>query len=146
MGATLSYTVRGRGLNARSYYLNLQTTIHTAPHVLRSDMRFEEIDVNECYVRGVITLIGGLELHIAEYVVTEPNVTRPKYRYHLQTSDGRLISRWDNAPHHPAVPTFPDHRHDGQGGVEPSAAMNVPDVLEAVLQVITPSLSGDGRP
>ena len=77
MGATLSYTVRGQGLNARRYYLNLQTTIHTAPHVLRSD---------------------------------------------------------------------PDHRHDGQGGVEPSPAMDVPDVLEAVLQVITPSLSGDDRP
>jgi len=104
--------------------------------VLRSDVRFEEIDVNECYVRGVLTLIGGFELHIAEYVVTDPILTRPKYRYHLQTSDGRLISRWDNAPHHPTVSTFPDHRHDDRDGIHPAPSMNVPDVLDAVLQFI----------
>jgi hypothetical protein len=118
-------------LNARDYYLILQSAIHTAPHVLRSDVRFEEIDVNECYVRGILTLTGG-----SEYVVTEPVLTRPKYRYHLQTSDGKLVSRWDNAPHHPSVSTFPDHRHDDQGGVHPASSMNVPDVLDAVLQYI----------
>jgi hypothetical protein len=85
-------------VNAREYYLGLQTTIHAAPHVLGSDVRFEEIDVNECYVRGVLALIGGFELHVAEYIVTEPDVQRPKYRYHLQTSSGKLVSRWDNAP------------------------------------------------
>ena len=123
-------------MNARDYYLSLQNAIHAAPHVLRSDMRFEEIDVNECYVRGILTLTGGFELHIAEYVVTETVLTRPKYRYHLQTSDGKLVSRWDNAPHNPTVSTFPDHRHDDQGGVHPASSMNVPDVLDAVLQFI----------
>lgn len=129
-------------MNARDYYLGLQNAVHAAPHVLRSDMQFEEIDTNECYVRGTITLIGGLELHIAEYVVTEPDITRPKYRYHLQTSDGRFVSRWDNAPHHLAVSTFPDHRHDDQGGVHPSPPMSVPGALDAALQFIMPPLSG----
>jgi len=123
-------------LNARDYYLSLQNAIHAAPHVLRSDVRFEEIDVNECYVRGILTLIGGFELYIAEYVVTEPVLTRPKYRYHLQTSDGRLVSRWDNAPHHPTVSTSPDHRHDDQGGAHPASSMNVSNVLDAVLQFV----------
>ena len=128
-------------MNARGYYLGLQAAIHAAPYVLSSDVRFEEIDVNECYVRGVLTLIGGFELHVAEYVVTEPDVQRPKYRYHLQTSSGELVSRWDNAPHHPTVPTFPDHRHDDQGQVHPTSPMNVPDVLDAVWQFIIPSSS-----
>jgi len=57
-------------LNARDYYLGVQTVIHAASHVVRSDVRFEEIDVNECYVRGTLALIGGFELHIAEYVIT----------------------------------------------------------------------------
>ena len=123
-------------MNARDYYLSLQNAIHAAPHVLRSDVRFEEIDVNECYVRGILTLTGGFELHIAEYVVTEPVLTRPKYRYHLQTSAGKLVSRWDNAPHHPTVSAFPGHCHDDQGGVHPASSMNVPNVLDAVLQFI----------
>ena len=123
-------------MNARDYSLSLQDAIHAAPHVFRSDVRFEEIDVNECYVRGVLILIGGFELHIAEYVVTEPVLTRPKYRYHLQTSDGKLVSRWDNVPHHPDVATFPDHRHDDQDGVHPTSPVSVPDVLDAVLRFI----------
>jgi hypothetical protein len=128
-------------LNARTYYLSLQSAIHAAPHVLRSDIRFEEIDFNECYVRGVLVLTGDFELHIAEYVVTEPDVQRPKYRYHLQASGGELVSRWDNAPHHPTVSTFPDHRHDDQGKVHPTPPMSVPEVLDAVLQFITLSSS-----
>ncbi len=123
-------------MNARDYYLQLQYVIHTAPHVLRSNVQFEAIDLNECYIRGIITLMGDFELHIAEYVVTEPAVTRPKYRYHLQTLAGELVSRWDNAPHHPAISTFPDHRHGGDGNICPSAVMNIPDVLIAVLQFI----------
>lgn len=123
-------------MNARDYYSSLQDAIHAAPYVIRSDVRFEEIDVNECYVRGVLTLMGDFELHIAEYVVTEPTLTRPKYRYHLQTFRGELVSRWDNAPHHTDVSTFPDHRHDDQGEVHPAFPMNVSDVLGAVLQFI----------
>ncbi len=123
-------------MNARDYYLSLQNTIHAAAHVLSSDVRFEEIDINECYVRGVLVLIGGFELHIAEYVVSEPLLTRLKYRYHLQTSGGKLISRWDNAPHHPDVSTFPNHRHDDHGGVHPAPPMNVSDILNAVLQFL----------
>jgi hypothetical protein len=136
MGAALPYLVRGPALNAHDYYLDLQDAIHAAPHVVRSDVRFEEIDINECYVRGVLSLMGGFELHIAEYVVTGSVVTRTKYRYHLQASDGKLVSRWDNAPHHSDVATFPDHRHDDQDGIHPSPPVSIPDVLDAVLQFI----------
>ncbi|MEW6667273.1 MAG: DUF6516 family protein [Thermodesulfobacteriota bacterium] len=125
-------------MNARDYYLSLQAAIHAAPHVLRSDMRFEEIDINECYVRGVLSFIAGFELHISEYVVSEPTVTRLKYRYHLQASDGGLVSRWDNAPHHPEISGFPDHRHGKYGEIHSASPMNVPAVLDAVLQLITP--------
>ena len=128
-------------MNARDYYLGLQAAIHTAPHVLSSDVRFEEIDVDECYVRGVLALVGGFELYVAEYVVTEPDVQRPKYRYHLQTSGGELVSRWDNAPHHPTVSTFPDHRHDDRGQVHPTPPVNISDILDAVLPFIIPSSS-----
>lgn len=126
-------------MNAREYYLGIQAAIHAAPHVLRSDLSFEEIDVNECYLRGVLLLVGNLALHIAEYVITEPVVKREKYRYHLQTADDKLISRWDNVAHHPAVSTFPNHRHDAQGNVQTSSAMSIPQVLEAVLPFIPSS-------
>lgn len=128
-------------MNAREYYRDLQEAIHAAPHVLHSDLRFEIVDEHECYTSGRILLVGGFELHIAEYVVTTPVVTRPKYRYHLQTSEGQLVSRWDNATHHHDIATFPDHQHDHQGRVLPSPPMDIPGVMNAVLPLILPASS-----
>ena len=45
---------------------------------------YSEIDVNQCYLRGTLTLSNGYQLHIAEYVITDPSIVRTKYRYHLQ--------------------------------------------------------------
>lgn len=124
-------------MNARDDYLTIQAVIHAAPHVLRSEVRFDEIDVNECYIRGTLYLLGDLELHIAEYVITEPGVQRLKYRYHLQTAeDTILISRWDNVAHHPQIRTFPHHRHDQSGEVHPSPPMDITKLLDAVLAFI----------
>jgi Family of unknown function (DUF6516) len=126
-------------VNARDYYLSLQAAIQAAPQVISSTVRFEEIDANEGYLNGVIELIGGFELHLAEYFMLGPAVDRVKYRYHLQAADGRLVGRWDNAPHHPGLATYPHHRHDAQDVVHPSEPMGLPAVLEAVLPLILPS-------
>jgi hypothetical protein len=126
-------------VNARDYYLSLQAAIQAAPQVISSTVRFEEIDANEGYLSGVIELIGGFELHLAEYFILGSGLERVKYRYHLQTADRRLVSRWDNAPHHPGLATYPHHRHDAQDVVHPSEPMGLPAVLEAVLPLILPS-------
>ncbi|HSN75099.1 MAG TPA: DUF6516 family protein, partial [Anaerolineae bacterium] len=87
--------------------------------------------------RGTLYLLGDLELHIAEYVVTEPDIQRLKYRYHLQTAGTKaLVSRWDNVAHHPHLPTFPHHRHDDTGAVHASPAMDIARLLDAALAFI----------
>ena len=124
-------------MNAREYYRSVQAAISDAPHVIASQVSFDEIDVNECYIRGVLTLIGDFELHLAEYVIIQPDLQRPKYRYHLQRADGTLVSRWDNVPHHRNVSSFPDHRHSVSGSVHPSPQMDVFQVLRAIVPFIT---------
>ena len=47
-------------------------------------------------------------LHIKEYLFING---KRKYSYHWQNAQGRLITRWDNSPHHKEIPTFPHHRH-----------------------------------
>jgi hypothetical protein len=34
-----------------------------------------------------------------------------QYSFHLQDSRSRLLFRYDNAPHHRDVPSFPHHKH-----------------------------------
>ena len=98
-------------MKSREYYASLQAAILAARHVIQSDISFDEISEEECYIRGMLILAGGYELHIAEYVVTEPEFKRLKYRYHLQSSKNKMLARWDNAPHHPEVGTHPNHFH-----------------------------------
>ena len=88
----------------------------------------------------MLLLDGGLELHIAEYVVTEPELSRAKYRYHPQEADGSLVARWDNAPHHRALSGFPHHCHDNDGGVYPTQPMGLGDVLKEVIPFVIAAL------
>jgi hypothetical protein len=122
-------------LKSREYYDGVQKVILAAPHVIQTHISFDEISEEECYIKGKITLNGGYELHIAEYVVTEPEFKRLKYRFHLQKSNGRLIVRWDNSPHHPEIATYPDHVHVGRK-VMASQPMDIPQALDAVLAFI----------
>lgn len=41
----------------------------------------------------------------------EGNVDHLAYRYHFQAKDNKVIFRYDNTPHFPAVKTFPHHKH-----------------------------------
>ena len=35
-----------------------------------------------------------------------------KYRYHVMDAEKEFLIRWDNAPHHSEVASFPHHFHD----------------------------------
>lgn len=122
-------------MKSRDYYASVQAAILAAPHVIQTEITFDEISEEECYIRGILTLTGSNELHIAEYVVTEPEFKRLKYRYHLQSSRGKMIVRWDNAPHHPEIKTHPDHLHVGEK-VKENPPADIPQVLTAVLSFI----------
>lgn len=120
-------------MNSREYFQKVQEAVLAAPHVTQSNLAFDEILESECYIQGSLMLFGGFELYIAEYVIIEPDLKRLKYRYHLQNISKELIARWDNAPHHPEVDTYPAHIHLARESVKSSPAMDIEQVLLAIL-------------
>jgi hypothetical protein len=122
-------------VNSREYYATLQAAILAAPHIIQTDISFDEVSESECYIHGILTLNGNYELHIAEYVVTAPEFKRLKYRFHLQSSENQMIARWDNAPHHPEIKTHPDHLHIGEK-IKANPPMDIAQVLADVLSFI----------
>lgn len=56
------------------------------------------------------------------------------YSYHWQDHEKKLIIRWDNAPHHKEIDTFPHHMHDPM--LHPSSSMHLEDVLKYIEQKI----------
>jgi hypothetical protein len=61
------------------------------------------------YIKVKVILKGNSKLYIREYVDTEER----NYSYHWQDAEGNLIIRWDNAPHHKNLRTYPHHKHKG---------------------------------
>lgn len=120
-------------MNARQYYQSVQDAVHAVPFVIATDLQFQEIDITVCYIRGRLILVNNFELHVAEYVITDPIIQRTKYRYHLQKRGGKLISRWDNVPHYPHISTFPHHRHSETGAIHESPPLDFPALLRAIV-------------
>jgi hypothetical protein len=57
-------------------------------------------------------------------------------RYSFHVLGGRkMVVRWDNAPHHPEVPSFPHHKHVGRT-IEASKAMTLRLVLAELQTMI----------
>lgn len=57
-----------------------------------------------------------------------------KYSFHWQDGNGNCIIRWDNAPHHQNVTTFPYHKHIG---AEEIVKESPPIELESVMEYIS---------
>ena len=66
------------------------------------------------YIRVRLRLHNGDVVEAAEYFEHEHHGLRTvDYRYHWVDAQQRLRRRWDSAPHHPEIPGFPHHMHDG---------------------------------
>jgi len=88
----------------------------------------DEEEIQVFYVKA--TLIDNSILYIREL----NTLTENKYSYHWQTKKRKLICRWDNAPHHPQIKTFPHHKHEKTPeNILPSKEIT----LEKVLNVIS---------
>jgi predicted ATPase len=71
-------------------------------------------------------------LEISEAVVLTAGELRwLSYRYHYQDPSGAMLFRYDNAPHHPEIPTYPDHMHAGDR-ILASAHPSIEQVLQEV--------------
>ena len=81
-----------------------------------------------------VYLSNQTELHIKDYLFLDG--TR-KYSYHWQDTQGICIVRWDNAPHHQAISTFPFHKHSGElETITESPPMKLNAVLDNIGKMI----------
>lgn len=88
-----------------------------------------------------VTLLDGSQLQCVERIRLHPDGLRTeKYSFHWQRSDGCLICRWDNAPHHPELSTFPHHIHEGDDAcVLQHQAIDIAGVQERIEKALSES-------
>ena len=121
------------------YMNDLDVLISASPSIvdidiIRRDIRDTGLEKTALF-RYRIKLIDESLIEITERILEERGgLTTTKYRYHWQTGSGKLIKRWDNAPHHPEIDTFPDHLHDGsEENVKRFRKMNALEILTVII-------------
>jgi hypothetical protein len=99
-------------------------------HVIR-----ERSTLMDGYLRARLTLADGSQLEFSEYMQRSSagEIVVITYSYHWANANNQLIMRWDNTPHFPGLPGFPDHIHDGATGeVTAGQPMSIFTVLDAI--------------
>ena len=117
------------------YQDRLYATIHS-----RQEIEIEEFEIfgqsavagrtSEVFIR--LRFWDDSLLQIEEALVAEAfAIVKVRYIYHYQQADGTLIFRYDNAPHYPDLPGFPEHKHEGSHVLSASA----PDLSQVLKEV-----------
>ena len=66
-----------------------------------------------------------------------PRLEKRKYAFQWMNADGSLRVRWDNAPHHPHIATYPHHKYVGDEAIiEPSEEMSLDAVLRTIEELL----------
>jgi translation elongation factor EF-Tu-like GTPase len=106
--------------------------------VLRRSSLVKDLEVVELVEEESVQLlrikaeiVDGSILHVREAFFPHTS----KYSYHWQTAMEELLLRWANAPHHPEIPTHPDHKHEGEQ-ISPSVRVSIEDVLTEIETVL----------
>jgi len=122
-----------------NFLADLKASLTASPIVKDIEILDEFITSVSGFLDCRVLLIDGSELYVSEYfTVLKDRIKRDKYSYHLQKR-GELLIRWDNAPHHRELSTFPDHVHR-KDGVHESKEMTVEDILEELSEIIQEEL------
>ena len=115
------------------YFRQIETLVVGASIVRFFNITYDKRSAYIGFIRGSIYFLDGSLLHLREFVDVEHGIERYMYAYHYQRLDGVLVFRYDNAPHFPNLPTFPQHKHEGSESHVVSAGLID---LEAVLAEI----------
>jgi hypothetical protein len=107
----------------------------TDPLVTQFQVIRERSTLLDGYLRARLALADGSQLECSEYMQRSSagEIVVITYSYHWADANNQLITRWDNTPHFPDLPGFPDHMHDGATGqVTPGQPMSIFTVLDEI--------------
>lgn len=88
-------------------------------------------------IEGVLHFYDGSRLEFTEVVrLTGRRLDKQRYRYQYVFNEQQLF-RYDNAPHHLHLSTFPHHKHDVKGKVVEADEVSLAEVLEEIGKILS---------
>jgi hypothetical protein len=116
---------------------DIEKTIASSFIVLSSNIqKYLGPALETVYIKGHLVIIDSSILEISIFAVQFRNtVSIDKYRLHYMDRYGRMLFRYDNAPHHPEIDTHPHHKHTPDR-IIPSGMPSLQDILNEISAII----------
>lgn len=116
----------------RDYFQKIETQISLYPSILESRLTKDSRSLHIGIIEGEILFADESVLHFIEFVNVKKTIEVYKYSYHYQERDGGLIFRYDMAPHHREIESFPHHKHIGSDKVTKAFAPTLAKILDEI--------------
>ena len=110
------------------YFQEVEFRLKNAEIIADKSIDLREFSATEGMLLGKLLFVDGSMLEFMEYLQEE---NRLKYRFHLMDKEGNMVLRYDNAPHHKDVSSFPHHKHI-PGNISESVDKGIMDVLDEI--------------
>jgi hypothetical protein len=112
---------------------NIEEAISLSSIVISSNIqKYFGSSNKEAYIKGKLTFMDLSSLEFSIYAIEKgKKLICDKYRYQYLDAANRPVFRYDNAPHHNEIPSFPMHKHLGDKVVE----SNMPDIKELLGEI-----------
>ncbi|MFO7737624.1 MAG: DUF6516 family protein [Desulfatiglandaceae bacterium] len=118
------------------YFHKIESRIAECIHVVESSVTKDQRSLHIGIIEGRLLFTDESSLHFIEFVDVKGGVEKFKYAYHYQDRRGNMIIRYDMAPHHPEIPTFPHHKHTHSNGVVKCGPPTLARVLDEIEEII----------
>lgn len=93
------------------YFWQIEKTIEEFPDIIFSSITKKIYSHTQGYIGGSIIFDNQHRLDFIEVKNTDRE-QKIKYRYHYMNENQEMLFRYDNAPHHREIETFPHHKHE----------------------------------
>ncbi len=114
------------------YFNEFDTIVNNTERIVSSSVNKRKINDFLGIIEGQLVFDNGI-LDILEVVtVNHPKVEKSKYKYHFRDLENVMMFRYDNAPHHIHLASYPHHKHIGNT-IDESME---PDIFQVINEVV----------
>lgn len=128
-------------VDALAYLAALKASLANSPVVEQVEIVREYATADHRFLRARLLLRNDDFLEVGEYFQVVGGQTQTvEYRYQWMGPDRQALRKcWDNTKHHPELPNFPHHAHDGRTGqVEPGHLLSIVDRVDLLEHELRP--------
>jgi hypothetical protein len=119
------------------YFQHIESQLADCVHILEIDLHKDKRSLHIGIIEGKIIFIDESILHFIEFINVKQTTEVYKYSYHYQGLNGNLIFRYDMAPHHPEIETFPHHKHVQSNKLKAVTPPSLAAVLDEISDLIS---------